>query len=237
MEVIYSLQNKKIKEISKLKQKKYRDESDFFVIETPHLIQEAKKSGLLEFIISSDEKDKPDILVNKNILKKLSNLESPNIIGVCKKLDRNFLGEKVIILNNIQDPGNFGTIIRSAVAFDIDTIIFDDKCVDLYNPKTILSSQGMIFKMNFIKSYNLSIIDKLKKSNYKIYATDVNEGCSLKNVKKPDYYAIILGNEGNGISKEIIQKADEKINIKINQTCESLNVGVAASIILYEFNR
>ncbi len=237
MEKIVSSQNKKIKEFCKLKQKKYRDQSEYFIVETPHLIKEAKKAGVLEIIISSDEKFKPDILVTEEILKKISNLATPSVIGICQKVTRNNLGTKVLMLNGIQDPGNFGTIIRSAVAFNIDTIIYDENCVDLYNFKTIMSSQGLLFKINFIKTNLLTKIKELKKQNYQIFATDVKEGKELKSIVKKSPYVIIMGNEGNGVSSEIIKEADEKINIKINKQCESLNVGVATSIILYELSR
>ena len=159
------------------------------------------------------------------------------MIGICKKIESNDIGNKVLILDQIQDPGNLGTIIRSAVAFSFDTIILSNDSVDLYNSKVIRASQGMIFNLN-IKRCNLTdIIPKLKKENYKIFGTRVTGGNDIKSIEKNNKFAIIMGNEGNGLSLDIQKLCDEFIYIKMNEKCESLNVGVATSIILYELSK
>ena len=237
--LITSINNQTIKELDKLKQKKYRDLEQKFLIEGEHLVEEAEKSGVLEKIILLENSEYPSklekIYVSKNVMKKLSSLDTPpNIIGVCKMLSRKELGKKVLLLDDIQDPGNLGTIIRSSVAFNVDSIVMSLNTVDLYNPKVIRSTQGMIFKINLIKDDLGQVIEKLKNENIPIYTTNVNGGENIKNINSTDSYGLIMGNEGNGVKDEISALADRKIYIPMNSKVESLNVSVAASILLYE---
>lgn len=237
--LITSINNQTIKELDKLKQKKYRDLEQKFLIEGEHLVEEAEKSGVLEKIILLENSEYPSklekIYVSKNVMKKLSSLDTPpNIIGVCKMLSKKELGKKVLLLDDIQDPGNLGTIIRSSVAFNVDSIVMSLNTVDLYNPKVIRSTQGMIFKINLIKDDLERVIEKLKSKNIPIYTTNVNGGENIKNINSTDSYGLIMGNEGNGVKDEISALADRKIYIPMNSKVESLNVSVAASILLYE---
>ena len=239
--LIGSTDNKKIKDIKKLHMKKYRDETKTFLVEGEHLVKEAYLSGNLLEVISlyGEEVDYnvPIISVTSNVMKVISELETPyNIIGICKYQESTNVGNKVLMLDDVQDPGNLGTIIRSCLAFNIDTIILSEKCVDLYNSKVLRACQGMNFHINIIRDDLKKYIIKLKKDNYKIFTTDVNNGNDLKSIKTKEKYVIIMGNEGNGVSKEISDLADEKIYIKMNDKCESLNVAVATSIILYELS-
>ena len=237
-----SCDNKKIKDIKKLNIKKYRDLEQKYLVEGEHLVREAYKKGVLETLIIEDECDFKlnidTISVSYDVLKYISELETPQkMMGICKKIESNDIGNKVLILDQIQDPGNLGTIIRSAVAFSFDTIILSNDSVDLYNSKVIRASQGMIFNLN-IKRCNLTdIIPKLKKENYKIFGTRVTGGNDIKSIEKNNKFAIIMGNEGNGLSLDIQKLCDEFIYIKMNEKCESLNVGVANSIILYELSK
>lgn len=237
--LITSINNQTIKELDKLKQKKYRDLEQKFLIEGEHLVEEAEKSGVLEKIILLENSEYPSklekIYVSKNVMKKLSSLDTPpNIIGVCKMLSKKELGKKVLLLDDIQDPGNLGTIIRSSVAFNVDSIVMSLNTVDLYNPKVIRSTQGMVFKINLIKDDLGQVIEKLKSKNIPIYTTNVNGGENIKNINSTDSYGLIMGNEGNGVKDEISTLADKKIYIPMNSKVESLNVSVAASILLYE---
>ena len=239
--LIESVDNKKIKELRKLHQKKYRDEEKKFLIEGIHLVTEAYKAGnLLEIIlINTEEMDfnVPITYVTANVMKYLSELDTPyNIIGVCSYQKEKEIGNRVLMLDNVQDPGNLGTIIRSSVAFNIDTIYLSNDTVDLYNSKVLRACQGMNFYINIIRDDLKNNIIDLKNKGYKIYTTDVNNGNELKSIKTTDKYVIIMGNEGNGVSKEISDLADEKIYINMNENCESLNVAVATSIILYELS-
>lgn len=239
--VITSVSNNKIKELSKLNVTKYRKESDIFLVEGIHLVDEAYKSNLLKEIISLEEISNynvPITIVNKDVMRKLSTLNTiPNIIGVVEKKNDKSVGNKILMLDDIQDPGNLGTIIRSAVAFNIDTIILSPNTVDLYNPKVIRATEGMLFNISIIECDLLKLIPKLKNIGYKIYSTNVTNGNDVKNIDFKDKYAIIMGNEGNGVKDSVSKLCDEYIYIKMNANCESLNVGIATSIILYETTR
>jgi len=237
-----SIENKKIKNIKKLYTKKYRDEYNEFLIEGEHLVLEAYKKGILKELILEEGTDfKLDIetsYVTSNILKYISELSNPSkIMGICKKIGPKEAGNKIVMLDSIQDPGNLGTIIRSSVAFNVDTIILNKSCVDLYNSKVLRATQGMIFNINIIEEDLNKIIPELKAKSYKIYGTKVNGGKSLKNVEKSEKFAIIMGNEGNGVKPDILDMCSDYIYIDMNEKCESLNVGVATSIILYELDK
>ena len=233
-----SIQNKRIKELKKLHLKKYRDQEKMFLIEGSHLIEEAYKSGYLkEVLLEEGESINIDIPINyasKNIIKYLSTLDTPSkIIGICEKKKNEIKGNKILILDEIQDPGNLGTIIRSAVAFNIDTIILSKDTVDLYSSKVIRASQGMIFKINIVIDSLEEIIPILKEKNYKIIGTKVSDSKELKSLEKMHKFAIIMGNEGKGVKQKVLDLCDEYICIKMNKNCESLNVAIATSIILY----
>ncbi len=238
-----SLDNPKIKDIKKLQQKKYRDKTNLFLIEGEHIVLEAYKRGYLkDLILESDALFPLDVntyYVTNNILSSLSTLETPyHVMGVCKKLEeKEEVGDRILILDGIQDPGNLGTIIRSAIAFHIDTIILSDDSVDLYNSKVIRSTQGLIFHANILRRKLDEFLPKLKEDGYFLYGTKVTHGTSLKGVAKRKKFAIIMGNEGNGIKETTEEVCDEFLYIDMSDVCESLNVGVATSIILYELDK
>ncbi len=240
--MIESVDNSKIKDIRKLKEKKYRDQDKLFLVEGEHLVQEAYKAGILKSVVLCDydlDLDVEKILVTEKVMNTISELPSKvNVIGVCKIIDNKIdLTSNVLILDGVQDPGNLGTIIRSAVAFNIKNIVLSKTSVDLYNTKVLRGAQGMNFHLNIIRDNLLDVIDVLKENNYTIYGTDVVNGINVKDVKKDGKYAIIMGNEGNGISPEVKNIVDKNIYIDMNEKCESLNVGVSASIILYELSK
>lgn len=247
MEIITSLENKKIKYINKLKNKKFRDEEGIFVIETKHLVEEAYKSGFLTELYLVDTNIESNILeddkinkyqITKEIMNKISFLESPsNFLGLVKKLPTLNYGNRLLILDNIQDPGNLGTIIRSAVAFNLDTLILSNDCVDLYNDKTIRSSEGMLFKLNILRKDLNTFLTELKNNNYTIYGTDVINGSIVGEIKFSKKYAIIIGNEGKGLKSTLKNLVDQNIYIPMSPNVESLNAGIAASIIMYEMSK
>ena len=173
--------------------------------------------------------------VTYDVIKKLSNTQNPQkIIGVCRKLDEKEIGSKIVILEDLQDPGNLGTIIRSSVAFNVDTIVVSNNTVDIYNDKVLRSSEGMLFHINIIKRDIDTFIDELHKEGYQVYGTKVDGGTNLKEVNKVIKTAIVMGNEGAGVKDTTLDKCDNYIYIPMNSNCESLNVGVATSIIMYE---
>lgn len=236
-----SIDNKKIKDIKKLHTKKYRDKTGLFLVEGEHLVLEAYKTGhLVELLLEEDQVFPLSVETNyitQNVLKYISELDTPQkIIGICKKKDNKEYGDRILVLDDIQDPGNLGTIIRSCVAFNIDTILMSNNSVDLYNSKVVRASQGLIFHLNIIRSDLLLELPKLKDDHFYIYGTKVTHGSDIKSIAKKEKFAIIMGNEGNGMCEEVTELCDEYIYIKMNEACESLNVGVATSIILYEFS-
>lgn len=242
MEVISSLQNERIKNLSKLLSKKFRDEEGKFLVEGEHLVEEAFKSGLLLEVIKCEdvlgEYNVPTTLVTYEVIKKLSNTVNPQrIIGVVKKIEEKELGNRVLILDDIQDPGNLGTIIRSSLAFNIDSIVLSNNSVDMYNDKVIRSSEGMIFHLNIVRRDIKEIIKELHNNDFKVYGTKVDGGTSVDKVNVTNKYAVVMGNEGNGVKEEIIDLCDDYLYIDISDKVESLNVGVATSIILYELNK
>jgi len=238
--MIESVDNSRIKDIRKLKEKKYRDQCKLFLVEGEHLVLEAYKAGVLKSVLLSGrdiDLDVEKIEVSEKVMNTISDINT-NIVGVCEIVDNKInLDSNVIILDGVQDPGNLGTIIRSAVAFNVKNIVLSKTSVDLYNTKVLRGCQGMNFHLNIIRDDILDIIDDLKDNNYTVYGTDVVNGIDIKDVKKTGKYAIIMGNEGNGISGEVKDVVDKNIYIKMNENCESLNVGVSASIILYELSK
>lgn len=243
MEVISSLENENVKFWNKLNEKKYRDECDLFKVEGLHLVEEAIKSNLVKEIIMLEDSDLSfdNIQVNyvtKKILDKISSLTtSPDIMAVCYKLKEKYYGNKILLIDSLQDPGNLGTIIRTAVAFNIDTIVLGSDTVDLYNDKTIRATEGMLFHINIIKRDLTNFIKELKSNSYSILGTKVDGGNKLNSIKFNEKTAIIIGNEGSGVKEELLDLCDEYLYIPMNNKCESLNVSVATAIILYELGR
>ena len=241
--MIYSsISNDKIKNLKKLDSKKYRDINGLFLVEGEHLVLEAYNSGCLDELILLDGIDfKLDVktsYVTYEVMKYVSSLDNPSgIIGVCKKMEGSFFGDRIVVLDDVQDPGNLGTIIRSCVAFNVDTLVLSSGCVDLYNSKVIRASQGMLFHLNIVVVSDIVDYVSNLKENYKIFSTNVNGGNKLKSIEKCGRFVIIMGNEGNGVRSSLNDLADQYIYIDMNSDCESLNVGVATSIILYELDK
>ena len=217
---ITSMHNDLVKFWVSLKNKKVRDKERKFIVEGDHLIDEARKNNLIEYVISCVDE--------------ISNQQSISYnVAVVNFIPEDAINGNILILDNLQDPGNLGTIIRSATAFNINTIILSDDSVDLYNPKVVRATEGMIFNLNIIRRDLSEIIPVLKNLGYKLIGTDVKKGMDVRNIRKENV-AIVIGNEGSGMKNETKNMCDEFINIKMMETCESLNAGVAASIIMYE---
>ncbi len=232
---ITSLQNDKVKYFASLKNKKVRDLEKKFIVEGDHLIAEARSNNLIVSTISCVD-PKADFFVTKEVMEKISDQKSISLnAAVVKFIPEDSINGNVIILDNLQDPGNLGTIIRSSVAFNIGALIIGDTSVDLYNPKVVRSTEGALFNLNILRRNLKEVIPVLKNLGYKIVGTDVNSGIDVRGICK-DNVAIVIGNEGSGISSDIKDMCDFFVNIKISDACESLNASVAASIIMYEVN-
>lgn len=231
-----SLNNEKVKFWQKLKQKKYRDLEKLFLVEDEHLVNEALKKGIVKEIITINknlEYDIPAYYVTEKIINNISSqVSGAKIIAVCNFLEDAKVAGNIIVLDRLQDPGNLGTIIRSAVAFNFKTIILSNDSVDLYNPKVIRASEGMLFHLN-IKRCDLKDFFNNLPAEYTKITTNVVNGKNIKNLKY-DKLALVIGNEGMGVSKDIANLCDECVYIPMNNNCESLNAAVCASILMYE---
>lgn len=247
---ITSTSNETIKYFISLNDKKTRMNAKRFIVEGYHLVDEASKTNLLEAIISTDEKELKKInnvkryLVNDAIINKIATTKNPqNILGIVKMLDHNITNlvpiikenkTKLIMLDDVNDPGNLGTIIRTAAGLGYDGIIMSPNTVDLYNEKVIRSTQGVMFKIPIIKANLQEVIKMLKKEKVFCIGTALTNAKDVKHITKKDKFAICLGNEAKGISKEVLDNMDENVKIAMNNDVESLNVSIAAGIIMYE---
>ena len=202
-----------------------------FLVFGNHLVIEAKNKNLLIEAYSIYEKE-GYIQISESIMKKIMDNDTLiSEIALCKLEEKNELTNKILILDGIQDPGNLGTLLRTAHAFNFNTIVLGEGTVDLYNDKVIRASQGAIFKLNFRRENLINFIPSL--NNYHIYGTDVVNGISLDDIKKDDNIAIVLGNEGNGISPDVKKLINKNIYIEMEDT-ESLNVAIAGALIMYK---
>lgn len=234
-----SLDNPKIKDLKKLHIHKYREQKKMFLVEGEHLVLEAFQTGYLKELLLEENTEfslpVETNYVTKSVLKELSHLDTPSsMIGVCMmKEPTNEIGNHILVLDRIQDPGNMGTIIRSAVAFDVDTILVSEDSVDIYNSKVIRATQGLLFHIPIRVCHLKDQLLELKAKGYPIYVTKVDGGEDVRNITDQNQYVLVMGNEGSGVSQEIMEVATNYLYIPMNQKCESLNVGVATSILLF----
>ncbi len=248
----------KLKDIIKLKQKKYREKENKFILEGIRNIEEAliSKINIYSFFYTAQLlKNKRGLRLYKNIqkeqiksiritideLNKISDTSTPQgVLGVCEKIEydfREFIKKNIrslVILDSIQDPGNLGTIIRTADAAGADGVIVSKGTVDVYNPKVLNATMGSLGHLPVIEVEDLvDSIKKLKEKRIKILACDLRGKKNYNEVNYKGPIGIIFGNEGAGIRREIINLADEVMKIPIRGKAESLNVGVSCGIVLY----
>ena len=247
IKVITSINNNLIKEFAKLKEKKYRIQKGEFLIEGDHLINEAYNANRLKILLSSND----DILnkydkcekykVSEDIIKKLSQTTSPQgLVGICDIKDTSVDYKKyqhILILDDVKDPGNIGTLIRTSLAFDIDLIVMSNDSCDIYNDKVVRASQGAIFNIDIVYKDLKDEIKLMKNNNIKIISTSLSAIIDVKDIKKMNKYAIILGNEAKGVSEDIQKMADINVIIPISKKMESLNVAIAGAIMMYEVRK
>ncbi len=238
MERIESSANARIKEWAKLLQKKERDRTGRFLAEGDHLIQEAMKEGLVEVLISDHAEDyefEPKILVPEHTVRKLSSsVSGAHSVAVCRQ--KQSVPEKtdrILILDGVQDPGNLGTLIRTAVSFRYDAVVCSMETVDLYNDKVIRSTQGSLFHIPVLRADLAEYTASLQKDGVCVIATTLEDAVPLKELPRPDRFAVILGNEGNGVGRHLQDAADVRVRIEMSGF-ESLNVAVAGGILMYE---
>lgn len=245
--------NNELKYYSSLRVKKYREQENKFLVEGIHLIEECLASpyqNLIEKIIIRNDFDSENLdlssydaeTVSSKDFAKLSDTVNPQGIAAVVKIpeqpNENISNNLVIALENVNDPGNLGTIIRTAYWFDIKNILISSNSADVYNSKTLRSSQGAVFHTNL--NLNLNLIENLsvlKSQGYIILLTDLDTSNTLSSysVKKENKYVLVFGNEANGISPELKSKSFDKIKIESYSPCESLNLAVSAGILMHSF--
>lgn len=249
---IESKENTIYKEIKKLKERKNRNKAKKYLIEGFRLVEEALKANVcIEsiFCVKDLEEKTEELLKSYNFKGKVFGLNKALFLEICatenpqgilaaikmnndnSELDGNFY----LLCDKVQDPGNLGTIIRTAHAAGIDGIILTKGTVDIYNDKAIRSTMGSMFYIPIIHDDNeLSKIKRLKDKGFSIVATSLEGKNDFFNEDLSGKVVITVGNEGNGVSDEVYNLSDKKVKIPMPGGAESLNVGVAASIILYE---
>lgn len=258
MQIISSKDNEIIKNIRKLKEKKYRDIEGNYLIEGIKLVKEAitenadiKQIVICEECLNSGELDKDTlyeiakfniIYVTKKVFDILTDVKTPQgIIAVIGKKNVSelvdYAQDIIIALDDIQDPGNLGTILRTVDSANLNQIILSKGSADPYNPKVVRSTMGAIFRVNIIEADNLR--EKLleaQENDFKIMVTSLNTKNSIYDVDV-NKKVIVIGNEANGVSEQIQEIADEKVKIPMLGKTESLNASVAAGIMIYEYVR
>ena len=257
MQVITSKDNEMVKHIKKLSEKKYRDQNNCYIVEGIKLVEEAiQEDAQIEKIVICEESTKNSeiskslmyeiakydcIYVTEKIFKTLTQVMSPQgILAVIKKNNGRpqvKYDEIIVALDDIQDPGNLGAILRTVDSVGLKQVIVSKGTVDVYNPKVVRSSMGAIFRVEVIEVENLKeTIEMIKRNDYKLLVTSLQTDNSVYDI---DYNkkVIVIGNEANGVSKEIQDIADNKVKIPMLGKTESLNASVATGIILYEYVR
>ena len=234
---INSKTNSKIKYLVSLKDSKTRKEAKQFLAEGYKILEMALEANRVKEIYSLEEiKDIPDeipqYIVTKEIMDKISSVKTPEgVVFLCDIIEnKSNKNDKIIYLDHVSDPGNAGTIIRTALSFGYDAVVFSNDSVDIYNEKVVASSKGSIFKIPTYKE-DLSTI---KKGHQIIASTLSTRSVSLEEAKATKPFVLVLGNESHGISKEVEEMSDLLVKIPM-ENMDSLNVSIAAGILMYYF--
>ena len=248
---IESKENTLFKATKKLKEKRARIKEEKYIIEGFRLVQEAFKAGceIETLIIEEKSKDKIDqwfkeyeieakqFLMSTDLFNQLTSTETPQGVIAVVKMQKDFdkkYGDFYLLCDKVQDPGNLGTIIRTAHAAGVSGIILTKGTVDIYNDKVLRSTMGSIFYIPIIHDDNLQYTKSLKEDGFKIVATSLQESKNFFDVDLKGKVILTVGNEGNGVSEEIFELCDTKVKIPMPGGAESLNVSIASSIILFE---
>ena len=258
MQVITSKDNELIKNIKKLKDKKYRDATEKYIVEGIKLIEEAiNENAEIEYVVICEDCIKDGsiekklmyeiaklncVYVTSKIFGLITDVSNPQgILAVIKRNQKNTMinyNEDIIIaLDGIQDPGNLGTILRTVDSANLKQIVLSRETADVFNSKVVRSTMGAIFRLNIIRSDDLvTDLIKMKKNGFSIVVTalDTDESVYDINYMKK---VIVIGNEANGVSKEVQEIADNKVKIPMLGKTESLNASVATGIMIYEYVR
>ncbi len=233
---ITSVNNDTIKGLIKLKQKKYRDQSGTFLLEGDHLIQELQNSNLKYETLGLDSSF--DIEITEAIADRLSQTKSGSSVFAKVEIPQQTIpeGTRFLLCDGVSDPGNLGTIIRTAHSFGFDAVIMSNDSVDLYNDKVIRSTQGALFHIPCIRMDILEAIDFLQDQGVVLFATALSDTSKPLSSVQGESLGFIMGSEGAGVSQKVLDKVSEHIIIETSNF-ESLNVAIAAAIIGYQFRK
>ncbi|WP_041120954.1 TrmH family RNA methyltransferase [Jeotgalibacillus alimentarius] len=248
MHVIQSLQNTKVKEWKKLTTKKGRDKSGLFIAEGWHLTEEAIKADAAVEVIVKEGIELPDYLeeatihfVTEEIALSLAETEhTQGVFTVCRQPSAEFESLKaanILMLDAVQDPGNLGTMIRTADAAGIDAIILGKGTADPYNAKVLRSAQGSHFHLPLIRQDLSSAIEACKELGIPVFGTSLQGAEPYGHTAQQEKFALIVGNEGAGVNPEFLELTDQNLYIPIYGKSESLNVAIAAGILLYHLKK
>lgn len=258
MQVITSKDNEIIKNIKKLKEKKYRDLTGKYIVEGIKLVEEAINENVnIDCIVVCEDCIKDNaferklmyeiakqnvIYVSSKVFGTITDVSNPQgILAVVKNNEEcnniNYQEDIIVVLDGIQDPGNLGTILRTVDSANLKQIIVSENTADVYNPKVVRSTMGAIYRVNVVRADDLvSELSKMKQNGYDIVVTSLDTEDSVYDI---DYIkkVIVIGNEANGVSKEVQEMADNRVKIPMLGKTESLNASVAAGIMIYEYVR
>lgn len=256
--LITSNENANIKLYVKLSSsKKARDEYNEFTTQGSRILKEAVlENADIQMIFATESGFERDrlflekyadkiIFISENVAKKISDTKSnQGVFAVINKpekktLSAQSLNGKYVVLNNIQDPGNLGTILRTADAVGVSGVILSENCCDLYNPKVVRSTMGSLFRLNiYTENSFCDVCSILKDNGVKTYAAVVSKTAhDIKSVEFAKDSAIVIGNEGNGLKYEHTGLCDECVTIAMNGNIDSLNAGIAAAILMWEMTK
>ena len=245
--VIESNQKKIIKEVNALKAKKERDKTGLFILEGKRLVEEIPNSWEIKYLLkaesySEDINFESVYTVKDSLFEKISETVNPQgILAVChiKEFDVTNVDYSnspfFVVLENVTDPGNMGTLIRTADAAGADGIFLSKGCIDIYNPKVIRATMGSIFHLPIYRNLNLmDLMEDFKDNNVKTLAAHLKGTSTPYKVDMTTACAVIIGNEANGLSDEISEMASDLVKIPMPGKAESMNAGIAGGILIYE---
>ncbi|MHA6252074.1 TrmH family RNA methyltransferase [Oceanobacillus sp. CAU 1775] len=241
--MITSIKNEKVKAWKKLHKRKGRNDASAFLIEGLHLVEEAWKNNVeIIEIIMEEFTEVPEWandysveIVSKQVFQEVSQTTTPQGIAAVLSIpeEEQLIGNHILLIDRIQDPGNLGTIIRTADAAGIDAVILGEGTVDLYNDKVIRATQGSLFHVPIYTADLGEKIATLKEEGFEIWATALEDATRYQDLAIPKKVAVLLGNEGAGVDSQLLNTADKRVTIPIYGKAESLNVAIAAGILMY----
>ncbi|MFB6467914.1 TrmH family RNA methyltransferase [Cytobacillus sp. Hz8] len=243
---ISSAKNPQVKQWKKLLTKKERDRSGLFLVEGFHLVEEALFANQIVEMIVHEEvelpvkwnyRDIPVTMVTDEVIRALAETETPQgIVAICEQQQVEPIhtkGKRFLLVDAVQDPGNLGTMIRTADAAGMDAIIVGDGSVDIYNPKVLRSAQGSHFHLPVVRGHLEEWIPQLLERQIPVFGTALEGAREYKEIQAASQFALLVGNEGNGVKKDFLKQTSTNLYIPIYGKSESLNVAVATGILLY----